>query len=93
MRADRIQAGMHVLAPSWWGASAGSWLRVMAVQHPAYHGQVAIHTEGGRWMVVRPDLDIRVREEGSRGGDRHEGGGPQDQRPPQQAGLLADPST
>ena len=63
--ASDVRAGMSVKGLPYWGALAGRWCRVNVVGYPRYQGLVAIDCEGGRSLVVGPDVLVAVlREEG-----------------------------
>ena len=63
--AVEVRVGMAVRGMSYWGAYAGRWLRVNTVGYPRYQGLVAIDCEGGRSLLVGPDVLVQVlREEG-----------------------------
>ena len=60
-----VCVGMQVKGLPYWGAYAGRWLRVNAVGYPRYQGLVAVDCEGGRSLLVGPDVLVQVlREEG-----------------------------
>lgn len=59
--AHAVREGSLARAPAWWGAIAGTWLRVHAKTAGLYQGKVGLQLEGDHWLIVDPAREIEIR--------------------------------